>query len=543
MSELIKIIPEQFNYQTKKVSGVFIAPSSTARVSTPSQTGTSTNNSVFNVTVPSKNSTIQDNVFIRYFVQVDFTTVAVPGQTPLNIGSTDGVRQYPMSQLISNLSCQMDSISVQVNTPGEVLCALDKYYLEGFEKSRDLGLCPNFPDGGLEYSDLVGTIRNPLAKGDLLWNHRGDFLINVISNAAGAGTAQVRFETSEPLFLLSPFGQKNITDEPGLTGISTLVLTVNFRSDLSRVWSHASSGQNITGITVSFYAAPELVTFFVQAPPSLELNISKNPLIVPYTSIIQFKSNTTQMTSGSTYQHTFQNLSLTSIPNSLFIFGQVSQTDKTFGLTDTFLSIENVNLTFGTIQSQFVQYTKQDLYNISVNNGLKFMSYSDFAQNVGSVIKIDLGKDVSLSNDGLLAPGSTGSFNIQLVVTFKNNYSNTRNFTFYCVTFQEGSITIRDQISVIEQSGITKENVFSASYQTKDVLVAKGGNLLSSLGKLIPLVTNAIEVGTEIGEDIAPLIIGSGMKGGKSVGGKVIGGKVMGGKILSKEDLIRLQKK
>jgi hypothetical protein len=533
MTDLVKIVQPEFDFQTKDVKGVFIGSSSSTRMGYTSQTGTSNNNSVFNVVLPSKDCVMQTNCEIEYYNQLDFTVTPAPGLSPLVIPNVDGVRQYPISQQISSASCQLDTVSTQTQGSGELLAALDKYYLEMFEKNRDLGLVPNYPDTGLTYGSTFGTVRNPLAKGEINASHRGDYIIDIVSNVAGAGTAQVKFKTTEPLFLLSPFGQKNISDKPGISGIATMVLTINYRSDMSRVWCHDVANENtpILTVTHSFYAAPKLILNFLTPPPSLGINLKKESLYLPHTFITPFKSNTVNLTSGATSQYTFQNLSLTSVPDCVFIFGQRTQSTKTYLTTDTFASIENVDITFNNKSAQLTQFSKEDLYLLCVQNGLKNMAFSDWGKNVGSILKIEMGKDIQLDDLGLVAPGSVGSWNMQITATFKNNYSTTEDFTFYAVAYQEGAIKIMEGFNVILSAGITKQQVMDATYVSNKEII-RGGDLMSSLGKLKQGFEGAFEIGKDY---VGPLLLGAGKEENS-------GGKVIGGKLLTRQQLRDMQK-
>ena len=531
-SSLVKIIDDKFNLDTDLVKGVFVGATSQSRIVYNSQTDKSTSNSVYNIQTPGTKAVLDPNAYIHYSVESVFTVTPQVGIAPLALGSTISLRQYPVSGEISGMSLSYANSTVNLQQSGEILYPLDRYFGILSEKNKDLGGVPNYPDNSLEYSDLIAKVSNPLSSGNEIdRRHRGDFIITVISNVAGSSSATVRFETYEPLFLLGGgLGNTTTASGPGLTGLDKLTLLVSYRNDLYRFWS--TSQTNITSIVSTFFNAPQLILNWSQPPPSLALDITKRSLIVPHTTINMFTSSSTSIASGSSFQYSFQNIQQSNVANCIFVFGQVVQQDKDWTSTDSFASIEKMDIVVGTKSSQFSQYSKFDLYNIAVENGLKNMSYSDFAQNCGSVMKILPGRNIAVSDSGLLTAGSKESVNIQITATFKNNYLSTKNFTFYAVTFTEGYLEIGSNSQLQVSTGFSERDVYEASYGNKDVFTAKGEGLTEAIGKIVRLGRNfydSVNTGVELASEI--------------IGGKVIGGKTIGGKSLSREQLMEINRK
>jgi major capsid protein len=390
-------------------------------------------------------------------------------------------------------------------------------------------------DQSQNYLDNAGSVRNPLAPyndNSFEQTRGGYFGMVVTSNTPTAAT--ILLTITEPIYI-SPFVTGKCSDfTSAFIGVQNMNYNCTF-GDLTRIMSleqnQGTLGSptgtiTITGVTTTLNSASLLYEYItpdplVPIPKSLEssyFSIVSYPTrssvpMVPYNPLLP---------NGNLQSFTMQSVQLTSIPRRIYIACRRDDSTQTAFTTDTYLALPQLSnpLTVTWNNNQFFsQATTQDLYNMSVKNGLQ-MSYSQFVNFTGSVICIDLSTDLGLMPDE--APGLIGNYQLGLTCQFVNtNLTQTIvSPTLYVVVVYEGVFNVMDgncshMIGVLSRSDIlnAQKNPFITYKRSQDVWggrmfdkirhlaskahdIVKKGKVLSNVTSLIP--HPAAQVGSKI---------------------------------------------
>ena len=157
-------------------------------------------------------------------------------------------------------------------------------------------------------------------------------------------------------------------------------------------------------------------------PPSLRYNTK---LMINYPTQANNQVNRDGLTTVSQ-----GNIQLSSIPKYLIVFVSKVVNDNLseaaiadpdglrYNCLSTVLdgcaSITNVSMTFNNVTGLLSTASQNDLYNLSCRNGY-CGTYDDFVKHKGSIIILDLAKDIGL--DALSAVSSAGAYNYNITVT------------------------------------------------------------------------------------------------------------------------------
>jgi len=114
-------------------------------------------------------------------------------------------------------------------------------------------------------------------------------------------------------------------------------------------------------------------------------------------------------------------LRLSAIPSHVFIFARPQLTTQTRFNADAFLAIDSISLTCMNKTGILSGFTPQQLYNISVENGVN-MSWGQWSRRVGSVLCLAFGKDIPQ-----LLPGVEESLDFSYTITMRDttHFDNT----------------------------------------------------------------------------------------------------------------------
>jgi hypothetical protein len=349
---------------------------------------------------------------------------------------------------------------------------------------------------------------------------RGGFIgLEVLSNTNT--TASVRLTVREPLLFTPPFLDTDISEEMGFVNCDQFTFTF-ILSDLSYMWSHASSGNTITSITPSFFAAPKLIYSASTAPLTMKI---PDHVKYPYYTVVRFPNADLTLAAGASQQVQYQNIQLNGIPNKIFLFAFRRPQDRSYLTSNSYASIEQCNIQFNNVTGILSSSTKEQLYSICVENGVQ-MTYNQWSKYVGSVLCLELGKDIPLSDSE--APGKRGTYQLQPTVTFKNNSSSSVVYTPYAVVVSEG-------IFHIESSGLKRQEI--SPLTTEMILNAEETDVkFTSLDRIqgggfkdwLPIIGKAIKYGGPMASELVGNILESTSVSGQS-----------GGAFMSKEELRR----
>lgn len=528
----------------------------------------------FNVTTPSPRIILDRKIYIKYQITLTFTPIANPGGIKILQQGVDAFRAFPLSTCMTSINLKLNGVGVSIS-PDEIIQALMRYNTCNDVINLDYSMCPSMLDKTQNYIDLNNSHRNPLNfYGDNPADqNRGGFVIKSISNNAASAT--IVAVITEPLFI-SPlnFGAGN---SQGFMGVQTFDLSITL-SNLARMWSHMAGVNGVVfddNSVVAQLADPTLLFCYITPKEIFPI-----PAVVPYSYYPLVNIETNQGLSivpNATANLIMANTQLASVPRRIFIYASRPKTGtgaKSLNTTDTFFSIENISITWDNVNSILASATKQDLYQISRKNGCN-LSWEEWSGEpsprlgtnpiglpdttinlTGSVLCLDMGEDIGLSS--LLAPGVGGNYNFQVYCTVKNiNPTDTINPVLHVVIVSEGSFTVYNNTATPSNTVLSKEDVLNVSQMPevglppidmfygggfwskfKDI----GEDILKGVQKSLPVIRDAVQIGSEVAPYLAPLMgLGGGVVGGSVVGGcgNTQANPLMGGKMLTRNEMLR----
>jgi len=432
------------------------------------------NNSNIQVTFnpPDEKTVVDPRITVSVTYELDFTgTVSDPDfPTILSIGQFDGPRSFPLANTTSTVDLKVNGTSFNTNL-NEYWNAINRTGMYSRDLNTSHSMTPSLLDLSQDYADLQGSMRNPLASYEdstpyvqgrcaSLSNGGLDnkYILNVVTN--NATTAKVFLNVTEEVFL-SPF----YPSRSGFAGIKTMTGTWTF-SDLRRVWSHGAT----PGVTLSSFTA-KINAFTVNCRyiTPKDLSVIPKQMCYPYHEFM-IAATTKQSTVGAG-QSTSIDLSAINLeahPQRLLFVVREQDTDLISGplnytKTDTYARIDSISINYGNNQGKLSSCNVQDLYDIYVRNSNGSLSYAEWTGRVGSVLPIDVGKDIGLGS--LDAPSKLANPLLSAKVGFTNLKSTSAVFTLFCFIIYEGT-------ACINHGAVTKS---IAVLNSQDVLKSQSG--------------------------------------------------------------------
>jgi len=468
----------------------------------------SNSNINFSISAPSQQAFLDRKAFIRLTAKLTVNKLANGGSTNTVTGlATPSATDYfAISQFFNQriaLRCYAplhgacSSVTYQLNNsnfsyyPQIYQNAVFPWYGPYINQaSTNLGDL-SYPDQSWSYNNIITAPRNPLATyASSVYGAecRGSAFdtINVITNSATQLVVDVTWTERIYLPPFSPFDCN--ADKVGLSGLSNLDFTFNL-GDTGRIFSLNTAA--LTGNDAYVSSSVDLTA----ANPVIYLNWITNKLgnreylttnkyaVSLYNSYVSSFSGL--VAPGDTKDLPTNVCQVNSVPSAIYLFVQERQADKKIYTTDTFMKIDNIALSFGTKQGLMSTSIPSSLYQTSVRNGLK-MSNSQNNYLCGSVIKLDLQKDISL---GDLAIGSKGLFNIQVNIRFTNISGRSINCEAVLVTISEGVLEISDGNALVYQGLVDDKIIYESKVLQPidadiDQLQIQGGCSLSECGRM-----------------------------------------------------------
>lgn len=567
-------------------------------------TNISASNITYSVKTPSPYIFVNKYLYHMVPVRLQLNSSAPNGNNLLRAGY-DAPRAFPLTQSLANISCSYNGSTVSVEI-GDYFSALVRYNTDEMLRHKEYSMTPSTLDQSQNYYDLQGSNKSPLSfygdgYGDMVGGRAG-FPMNIISNTPSQ--AIVDFLIAEPVFV-SPyyFGESSRNlGGPAFYGIQNLDFQFNFYANAwARMWSHdGTSGLNVPGPITSGQIAfnnfttlsPIAYSYNIIQPQLLfeyltpsEIQVIPKSISFPYNRIQRFPNDITGISPGTSFQVSTNNITLNSIPGSIYIYcrlnNQTLQSSPKW--TDTFCSIDRIQINWNNHSGLLSSAQKNDLYKISVRNqcNMNWSSWSgervyktgDFVNKmagVGSVLRLKPGLDIGL--ESMEAVGVVGTFNLQMTVNL--TYQNTdaaigaQSFTLYIVTVEEGIADIVDSQVILNVGVLTPRDVLDARANEnlmdyEDMNNVGGGDFLGSLKKLGQnIYQKAKYAWNKYGRKIAPVVEtflpqakgalnfvdkylgedeareaeeGSGLVGGY----RRRGGALVGGKLINKNSIMR----
>lgn len=443
----------------------------------------------FSSIYPASTNTVIDR---RFMMETSFLVTlngdsGDPNTLLINLGVTDAARCLPLLQATQNIQMQLNGTSISSNI-GSYIEPLLRYNQE--RKELFSGALEKH-DFYQEYSDFVteGSAQNVLGKNengyeDLRGAHEYEILTNTQFQC------EVVVKTFTPICISPLTWSKHA--QPGLTGIQSMTLTLNFYPNLiNRIWSRAEDLTSvITSSSVSLID-PRLTK------PTLHLNtiLPKHIDAVPskvyydYEHIERFEHGSGILSAGQRTSLNANNVKLNAIPNKVFIFCKRSDQTRGIGKTDTYLKINNISVDFDSRSGLMAQSDSNDLYNISRSNGLS-MTLNEWSKYTGSVLCLDFSKDISFNS--LVASGAGGSYQFACRLDVENVGSQDFGYTFQTVFVYPGVMSIDNQMvslstSIVSPTELGHLNNFEVVVNESEM---QGGSFSGKIGDYSKKIIN-----------------------------------------------------
>lgn len=479
---------------------------------------------------PPSTQTITDR-FMKVRAYIEVTT-----DQPHQLGTNDGVRQFPLNSIVDVTTCQINGESISDNT-ADKLHAMLCYGNEREDRRKSWSMTAAQPDQYQNYNDwtTLGSARNPLAEygENSSEPSRGSIPVVVVSPTV------FRVVVTEPI-MLSPFYQGLGHQEEGFVNVNQFNISLRFKSDAGRVLCHSSAGAAITTSSVVFYQAPEMLTTFIT--PDLTEPIPALQ-VLPYHKAQDYIKTMAPLANGATTRVVSDSIKLSQIPRRIYLFCRRSRGTSSFLTADSFLSITGLSVLWNNQSGLFSAATSQDLFEISRRNGLN-ISYPAWAKYRGSVMCIELGKDIGLMDNE--APGVQGQYTVQIQMDVQNNSGATFTAEFYQVFLMEGTFSISENMGRASLGNLTPSVVLNSKESDEFHYAAyenlQGGGFFSKLKSIVNKVARGVQtvapvagkIAGVLAPELAPVISGIGSAAGSVrglTGGRLAGGRLAGGKL------------
>jgi hypothetical protein len=212
----------------------------------------------------------------------------------------------------------------------------------------------------------------------------------------------------------------------------------------------------------------------------------------PYYTLRRFVQDIGTIAPLQTIKVNYNNITLHECPKRMYIYARsdlASQREEVgkqngavspaspqdaIASSDYFMNIDSISFNFDSQDGRLSTLDSYDLWRLSVNNGYK-RSYIAWRSKIGSVLCLEMGKDLALSP--LIAPGVRGNFQLsfelglkdirdQARTTAPNDFRGTAPvpFKLYLIVVPTGVMTIENQLISISVGSITEEQVLTAPW-------------------------------------------------------------------------------
>jgi len=480
--------------------------------------------------------------FLRNNSVISTKALAV-GVAPTNKESNSGVqaklsnnlapRQFPIASCIDTIDMTINGTHFTASV-NQYLHAIMKYTTPEYREKVFGNNGYHHPDT-LDYTTAIGEVDNPLnlmgeggrhgetPRGSLFYN-----LFEFKANATPTAKAYLEGTITEPLFLsplMYEFGH-------GMTNINDLSITINWTTDLNRMFSvietnnvffqitpRAAAGNNLTLATLAttINGNPNLVVRYYTAQDDIKI---PNEIVLPYKQPKIVLQQAVQIATN----HTFvgNNIRLNQVPEAVYIYAKQRRSDETALTSDTFCDIQGIRVSWKNRTGVLSGFKQSQLLQASQANGCD-VSASE-ANNGGYVLKLVFGKDLPLDDNE--SAGTRGDYNWQCEVDVYNHQA-TRYFEFFQVFVYNGHAIISpNECRVMTGVLDLKDNVeaedmgdqfhgaslVGGSYSAGSLVAGSevGGSLLGS--KAVHLVGKAIKnapLVAGMAKDLKPCVDGA----------------------------------
>ena len=366
-------------------------------------------------------------------------------------------------------------------------------------------------------------------------------------------TVYAQFTVTEPL-LMSPFVFGSGYGKQGFYGVQTMNFNFNINSNAGRAWRSAVFNGTKT-VEVDSFSDSQLIFQFL-TPHASDMLDPRN--VVPFYELPVYRtSNFDVLPARPNYgqigtdgkfldaePRTLQssNIQLSGIPDKLIIFVRKRVADLNCSQTDSYATINQISINFNNQAGLLSSMTPEQLFRNSVQSGLANMSWDEFCgstvsacgdavlQNAqirspfsglgakagtpgfqlspttGTILVLNFAEVIQLTEE-YYAPGSLGTFNLQLALQVQNNqYVDwaANSYELVIIPMNSGVFVNERGTSSTFLSLLTKQDVLDAlqqqPYSNYEIRRMVGGGFLDSIksalgwvkGKL-PMVRGVLE--------------------------------------------------
>ena len=476
---------------------------------------------------------------------------------------TCGPRAYPLANATQSLQVNINNDQLSQNL-GQYWRATTRYANSLAQSEIDQGSTATMLDMAQSYAGTDTLPLSPFAKrgsNPLQTSRTGIYDIVVTANPPTSDAANVvatlEFTVREPLYL-SPFLFQRGAQDTGLIGVQTLGLQLQLGGRGANGLGDAifsldgtlySAGTTVTAVCDSVACYVNFLT-----PDALQIipDVNNYPYYEPVLYTTR-KPGNIDADPSVVHEVVMNNIQLNSIPQRMLIFVDEPDSEGKVTKSDTFCSIENVNISFDNRDSLLAAASSIDLYNISAKNNTN-LTWAEWNRDVGSVLCLNFGEDIPLRANQ--AVGLRGSYNLRMTVRFRNvkttraaatgqypSVALPQGVTLSVVVFSVGVMTIAQQ-NVVRTTGIlTNEDVLRSKEQPAIPYINSGdlygGGFFDDFAKgfmsvIRPVANIASKVIPFVAPEFAPIAQGinsfvnpqgSGLTGGGLTGGRMLGGK------------------
>ena len=494
----------------------------------------SNSNMVFKLDPPSPSTVLDRNLIIEVPFSMEISGVPV-NEAGMLVQNAFALRAYPFSSVVETLTAIINGQSITTQL-SNVVHMLSRYNNTSESRTTFGSVFPNALDAYQSYSSGAGNGVLNGYEGATPGSYlpRGAYNLKVTQNTQGNGS-NTQISKVEGVIVeyinLSPFYQRLQQGTGGLSNIQNL--TLNFTmSNLARMFSiNPASVVSIDTVDVTL-TEPTIYCGFITPPVDFSIPRSLNFAYNDYSYYVtSHGAAVPKVTAGgviASVDLVSNVIQWSQLPEKIYVCVRKRRSDLTTGATksvtstDTYFSIENININFAN-QDGIQSATKPSaLYLQSIRNGcnMSFVEWTGKAQSyhktgvsthlgtAGSVLALELGKDIPLQ--GLDAVAMSGSWNFQIRVK-ASNVSAAED-----ITPELAIIAVFDGIMTIEHPGqafvtlgiVTPEQVLQAppsGDDYDDVMRLYGGTFGSNIKRFFKKHGDTFRnVGKAVGSVVAP---------------------------------------
>jgi hypothetical protein len=512
----------------------------------------------FTINPPSTTTFTSKMFYLGCKVTVKITATNSNPANDLLTDNSFAFRQDALNKIIQTCNVSFGSTSVAC-TSYRFSGPFSHYMTQKQQFPGDLTMLDNTQN----YNDSVGWINNPLSgynngirqDGNL---PRGCYPCTITN---GPTSATIVADLYSTLFC-PPLTNSNDNEQLGFTNLNQITVTINWLSDLTRIFSLNLDAlpATVTAGSVNMSVILDQPTMYMQFSTAPR-NYVPRPIAYNSPQIMNYQTfKTGQLDAGASDSITSNNIQLLCVPEYIMIFVKDSDGNDTYSTTDTYCNISSIVITLDNRSGLCSPMSEFDFFQVSKENGL-CNSFTEFHGRTvvsgadkglcGSVVLLRVGKDLVIDSH----VGERRQMNLQVVVNYRNVNTtqpiklptlNINTITPQTLTLYPdghgllelgyssfgGNYIPFTEVSSLE-GGAFKDVMRNAIKYIKPIhdfikehkLISKGTEALSKMG--IPYVSPTSAAVSKVAEKL-----GYGEMGGMPSGGMRSGGKKMSAKEL-----------